>query len=207
LDTVVMKGKTKPRNCRATLGRVEVCNSGYGFNGWLGLAQIWVRGEHIVQGVVKVNDSYFNLEPYNSPAWRNLVMCQEVGHTLGLGHTDENFYNQPDGTCMDYSADPGPNQHPNQHDYEMLEEIYAHLDGVNTYVSSVEEEGGGRGDGNGKGKPAGVGQEIDLDDPAAWGQVVKQDARGRNSLYRQNLSNGESVFTFVIWVEGTEDGN
>src|SRR3990167_9769455 len=39
LDTTIVAGGTTPRNCRATSGRVEVCNSKYGNNGWLGLAQ------------------------------------------------------------------------------------------------------------------------------------------------------------------------
>ena len=199
LDTVIKAGKTKPRTCKATLGRVEVCNSKYGFNGWLGIAQIWVSGSHIVQGVTKVNDSYFNTSTYNTPAWRNLVMCQEVGHTLGLDHQDENFANANLGTCMDYTNDPEANQHPNQHDYDMLETIYAHLDSVNTVFFSSGDTG--TGGGNGKGAPAGVGQDMDFSNPSAWGQAVRQDARGNNSLYARDLGNGEKLFTFVIWAE------
>ena len=60
LDTVIVPGQTKPRNCRSSSGRVEVCNYTYGRNGWLGVAQIWTNGSHIVQGVVKLNDTYFN---------------------------------------------------------------------------------------------------------------------------------------------------
>src|SRR3989344_2379931 len=44
LDTTIVSGGTNPRNCRASSGRVEVCNSKYGNNGWLGLAQIWASG-------------------------------------------------------------------------------------------------------------------------------------------------------------------
>ncbi|MBI2635673.1 MAG: hypothetical protein HYW79_04015 [Parcubacteria group bacterium] len=193
LDTVVDLGKTKPRTCKATTGRVEVCSEKYGFNGWLGVAQIWVNGEHITKGAVKVNDSYFNTATYNTPEWRNLVMCQEVGHTLGLDHQDEIFDNPNLGTCMDYTSDPSTNQHPNQHDYDELAEIYAHLDGFDTALFSV--------DGGGNGKPATVGQDIDLNDPSAWGKAVKQDARGNNSLYERNLGNGEKLFTFVIWAK------
>jgi hypothetical protein len=40
-------------------------------------------------------------------------MCQEVGHTFGLDHQDENFNNTNLGTCMDYTNDPSTNQHPN----------------------------------------------------------------------------------------------
>ena len=141
LDTTVVAGGTKPRNCRPTTGRVEVCNALYGSNGWLGIAQIWVSGSHITKGVVKVNDTYFNTATYNSPAWRNLVMCQEVGHTFGLAHQDEAFDNPNLGTCMDYTSSPGTNQHPNQHDYDQLEAIYAHLDSTTTVGSAVPSPG------------------------------------------------------------------
>lgn len=203
LDTVVAKGSTKPRNCKAKDGRVEVCNARYGFTGWLGIAQIWVSTDHITKGVVKVNDNYFDTATYNTPAWRNTVMCQEVGHTLGLAHQDEDFYNAPLGTCMDYSADPTPNQHPNQHDYDMLETIYAHLDSVDTVGPPADDGGNGKGNGKGggKGKPAGVGADIDLNDPSAWGSAVRQDAKGRNSLHVRDLGNGEKLFTFVIWAD------
>ncbi|MEK7166776.1 MAG: hypothetical protein AAB874_08265, partial [Patescibacteria group bacterium] len=132
LDTQIVTGGTNARRCRPTAGRVEVCNSTYGSNGWLGLAQIWVSGSHITQGVSKMNDTYFNTSTYNKPAWRNLVLCQEVGHIFGLDHQDENFANPPLGTCMDYTSDPNSNQHPNAHDYEELELIYAHLDSTTT---------------------------------------------------------------------------
>jgi len=190
LDTAIKAGKTKPRACKATNGRVEVCSSKYGFNGWLGIAQIWISSEHITQGIVKVNDSYFSTKTYNTPAWRNLVMCQEVGHTLGLDHQDEIFDNPNLGTCMDYTNDPSANQHPNQHDYDQLEAIYAHLDGINTVFSS-----------SGVSSPDGVGQNINLDNPSAWGQAVRKDSRGNNSLYMRDLGHGEKLFTFVIWAQ------
>src|SRR6266571_1036837 len=104
-------------------------------NGWLGVAQIWVSGLHIIQGTVKLNDTYFNTSTYNKPEWRNLVMCQEVGHTFGLDHQDTNFSNTNLGTCMDYTSNPlGPpdNEHPNQHDYDELVTIYNHLDSTTT---------------------------------------------------------------------------
>src|SRR5262245_58795166 len=44
LDTIIVAGGTRPRNCRPTSGRVEVCNAGYGNTGWLGVAQIWITG-------------------------------------------------------------------------------------------------------------------------------------------------------------------
>src|SRR6187401_2877596 len=77
-------GLSSARTCKPTLGRVEVCNSKYGNNGWLGIAQIWASGNHITQGTTKLNDTYFSTSRYNTTAWRNLVSCQEVGHDVGL---------------------------------------------------------------------------------------------------------------------------
>ncbi len=170
LDTTIVAGATRPKNCRPTSGRVEVCNASYGNNGWLGIAQIWISGSHITQGVVKLNDTYFNTPTYNSPAWRNLVMCQEIGHTLGLDHQDTNFGNANLGTCMDYTSNPsGPpsNEHPNSHDYEQLGIIYAHLDSTTT-VGSVAPSSG-------------------------------QLQRVRDDLWVQDLGNGRRIFTFVFW--------
>jgi len=189
LDTTVVPSET--RGCKASNGSVEVCNGKYGFNGWLGIAQIWINTDgHIVKGMTKVNDTYFNTSTYNTPAWRNLVMCQEVGHTLGLAHQDEVFDNPNLGTCMDYTNNPLTNQHPNDHDYAQLELIYEHLDDTDTTTGSLVSH---RGNGSGA--------EGNLDDPSAWGKAVKQDEYGKNSPYERNLGNGEKLFTFIIWAE------
>jgi hypothetical protein len=187
LDTVIVAGGTRPRQCRATLGRAEVCSDKYGFNGWLGIASIWASGDHITQSVVKVNDSYFNTATYNTPAWRNLVMCQEVGHAFGLDHQDENFNNTPLGTCMDYSNDPNPNQHPNAHDYEQLETIYAHLDGTTTVGPSTVA-------------PPAM-NEISLDGPGQWGRLVDVSHDGATSVFELDFGGGHKVITFVTWAD------
>src|SRR5512141_1805334 len=141
LDTTIVPGSSNPRNCKATTGMVQVCNASYGNNGWLGVAGIYITGGvHITKGYVKLNDYYFNTSTYNTPAWRQLVVCQEVGHTFGLDHQDTNFNNTNLGTCMDYTSNPyGPpdNEHPNQHDYDELVTIYSHLDSVTTLKSST----------------------------------------------------------------------
>ncbi len=119
------------KNCGAVAGRVEVCNDTYGYRngGWLGVATISASGDHITKATVKLNDTFLRGGgAYDSDAWRQMVMCQEIGHTFGLGHQDEDFNNPNLGTCMDYTNDPTTNQHPNQHDYDELGTIYAHLD-------------------------------------------------------------------------------
>lgn len=188
LDTVIVSGGGG-KNCRPTSGRVEVCNKKYGNNGWLGIASVWVSGTHITQGTVKLNDTYFLSQTYNTPAWRNLVMCQEVGHTFGLGHQDEFFDNANLGTCMDYTNNPSTNQHPNIHDYDQLELIYAHLDGTTTVGSATTPS---------------AKSDVELDGPQQWGKVINKSKNGKPSLYERDLGGGHKVFTFVIWTDETE---
>ncbi len=66
VNTHLAPGRTNPKICRPTSGRVEVCNASYGRTGWLGVAQIWASGSHITQGVAKLNDTYFNTASYNT---------------------------------------------------------------------------------------------------------------------------------------------
>lgn len=192
LDTTIVPGGTSPKNCRATSGRVEVCNSKYGRNGWLGLAQIWISGDHITQGVTKVNDTYFNSVQYNTPAWRNLVMCQEVGHTLGLDHQDEVFNNTNLETCMDYTNSPDSNQHPNQHDYDELGIIYAHLDGFTTIQSGIQKLPLGQSISNGI--LAG-----DFGSRSDWGRELRNN--GHVALFERDFGAGNKMYTFTIWAQ------
>ncbi len=201
--TVATTGNTSsPRKCSPTSGRVEVCSEKYGNNGWLGLAQIWISGSHITQGAVKVNDTYFSMASYNTPAWRNLVMCQEVGHILGLGHNDGNMLNLNKGTCMDYTNDParadgfGDNQHPNTHDYEQLVTIYGqHTDTMTTVAATLLAKFG-FGSFSNKSR-----DDVDFGDSAEWGKTIKTDEHGKSSLYERDFGNGKKLHTFVIWAE------
>lgn len=191
-----LKAQKRVKGCVGTNGMVEVCNASYGANGWLGIAQIWVNGEHITKGVVKLNDTYYKTATYNTPAWRNAVVCQEIGHTLGLGHNDEDF-NTTNGTCMDYSYDPALNQHPDAHDYQMLATMYAHLDTFDSYTKATTTQSSAA---NGSGES--VGQNINHNNASAWGEVVKRDAKNNPSLYARKATSGEMVFTHVTWVPG-----
>lgn len=192
LDTTVVPGYANPKNCRATAGQVEVCNSRYGGTGWLGIASIWASGNHITQATVKLNDTYFNTTKYNTPEWRAFVMCQEVGHVFGLDHQDENFTNANLDTCMDYTNLPASNQHPNQHDYDMLDTIYAHLDSSTSISQTTASQ-----------SPATNNEQVPVDsnNPHEWGRAIRTSSNGHHSLYVRDLGNDNKIFTFVVWAE------
>lgn len=199
-DTSIVPGLTDGRRCRATNGRVEVCNSKYGNNGWLGIASIWVNGDHITKGTVKFNDTYFNTATYNTPAWRQFVACQEIGHTFGLDHQDINFSNANLGTCMDYTNDPDgtrlnqlDNQHPNQHDYDELGIIYQHLDTFTTALSSIFSKKSSSSAGTGEA------DDIDTSNPGEWGKTIQKGRDGRSAVHERDLGKGQKVFTFIVW--------
>lgn len=193
LDVVVVTGTKNPRTCKPTVGAIEVCSAEYGKNGWLGIAQIWAKGDHITQAVTKVNDTYFKTTTYNTPAWRQLVMCQEVGHDFGLDHQDEDFSNPNLGSCMDYTSDPSTNQHPNTHDYEELGIIYAHNDTSTTVGASALP----------KAMPPAMGQ-IDFDTPGQWGRLVSSSANGRSQVFELDFGQGNKVITHVFWADPSD---
>lgn len=182
LDTVVVAGAKNPKTCKPTLGQVEVCNARYGQNGWLGLAQIWLSDSHITQGSTKMNDTYFSLAKYNTPEEKNHVMCQEVGHTLGLGHQDES--GAALGTCMDYSTSVG-SQHPNSHDYEQLGLIYAHLDSTTTVGAS-------------SGGTLATKDPSDNNNRLNWGRRVFRSPNGYYEIYEKQFSDNSKLVTSVI---------
>jgi hypothetical protein len=116
------------------------------------------------------------------------VACQEIGHTFGLGHQDENLDNTNLGSCMDYTSNPVSNEHPNQHDYDQLVRIYEHLD---TVEDPPVDDGGSSGCNprSPKCNPAAV--------PAGWGRLVSK--HGPQEVFELDLGNGNKQITHVTW--------
>jgi hypothetical protein len=185
LDTLVVKGSRNSSTCRPTLGQVEVCNWRYGSNGWLGLAQIWVSGNHITQATTKMNDTYFNKSRYNKPEEKNHVMCQEIGHTLGLAHQDESGLTL--NTCMDYSNSL-TSQHPNAHDYELLSQLYAHLDSTTT-VGVTKTASAAAQDGS------------DKNLKKNWGKIKFKSNDIHQEIYEKTFNDGSKIVSAVYWAE------
>ena len=195
-NTTIVSGGANPKPCKAANGMVQVCAAKYGYTGWLGVAQIWITGSHITKGTVKLNDSYFSLSTYNQSYWRQMVVCQEVGHTFGLDHQDTDVTNTNLGTCMDYTNNPlGPpdNQHPNNHDYEELDTVYNHNDSISMVATQPVASSSP--------SPPTIqltALETSADD---WGRAVRFTSSGRGRVFVNELSPTERVITFVTWTE------
>jgi hypothetical protein len=173
----IAPGSGNRRNCSAVAGAVKVCNSTYGANGWLGLAQIWLSGGHISQGTTKVNDTYFNGN-YPITEQRH-VMCQEVGHDFGLGHTSENGSSQ--NTCMDYyqntSNSDWQSTGPNTHDFAQLETQHhwgtSNLMGTDALTEAARV-------------PVFL-QGVELEHPWQWGTPMEWNRDGQPVTYRLKI--------------------
>lgn len=200
IELVEVPGSTSPKSCRPTAGRIEACNARYGNTGWLGIAQIWASGSHITQAITKLNDTYFDTATYNTPAWRQMVTCQEIAHDFGLGHQDETFDNVNLGSCMDYTNDPDggaggvsnsdpSNIEPNSHDFNQLLSIYNHRDSSNTATSTL---------------PNSAGQDDD-NHPGSWGRLVHSSPNGRVQVFELDMGRGLKKITHVFWADPERD--
>ena len=203
---------TTKRKCGSMAGRIEICNLKYGQNGWLGIAGISISGSHITKGYTKLNDTYYAMAQYDTPAWRRMVVCQEIAHDMGLDHQDETFDNANLGSCMDYTNDPDggaggassndpSNVSPNSHDFQQLSSIYSHTDSTTTLSSIFDVMASSLS------RPQTV--EEMLNDADQWGAPVRYDAHGRPNLFMMPLGpnhevghEGEEMFSFVhvFWV-------
>jgi hypothetical protein len=204
---------TSRKRCSPITGQILVCNELYGQRGWLGIATIWADSKgHITAGTTKLNDTYFNMARYSSPAWHRMVACQEIGHDFGLAHQNEIFTNVNTGSCMDYTNAPaggvlngfnyGPsNEHPNAHDTEQLNTIYGHSDSYSTNTASTNF--GIRQ----VGKPAARPLPDPGDRIADWGAAIDHDEKGRPHIFVRQLPGGGAMITHVLWApdaKGTE---
>ena len=175
VETRIVNGKTTGNLCKATEGRVEVCNAQYGQNGWLGVTTVWVDRGHIVQAVVKMNDSYFGSGEFDDPVAKRHTMCQEIGHSLGLDHTYHH-------TCMNDNQeailDPA-NDAPSARNLRELERIYRHRDDETT-VAQIDLA------------PAFTAEESVAPEPRA--------GKKRERVIREQLGGNRQRITYVTWI-------
>lgn len=193
LNLRVVEGSTTGRRCRPSNGRVQVCSAAYGDNGILYVATVFVIDSHITQGTIQLNDTYLNAAPFNTRPWRRHILCQQIGFTLGLGLQDTDPFNTNLGSCTDLTSNPsGPprNTQPNRHDFDMLKQIYAHLDDDDDLTLA------------GSANPAlDASAGTDISAAESWGAKTLESADGSSALYVRDLGNGLTTHTLVSWAK------
>ena len=131
----------QPQITNANKGDITVTESFSPF--WLGLARIFIDGDHITRGEVKLNTKL--LDDYPAGA-ADHVLCQEIGHVLGLDHNRDGAQGgSPDDSCMNDQVSLFATQYtsPNSHDTGQLNANYSHVD-----PSADGDDGEGGGGGN-----------------------------------------------------------
>lgn len=186
-------------SCPTVTGAISSCDGSYGNTGWLGLATIYLTsGNHIAKGKSRVNNTYFNRSPYNTTAYRQFVICQEIGHNFGLGHVNEIFNNPNTGSCMDYTNDPDGgaggasptdknNMHPNAHDYSLINSKHNHIGFIAPEMAAAE---------------LAVPRALEAYDPVVesqFGKLVYSANGGRTQRFELEFANGWKAANWVIW--------
>jgi len=123
---LTMKDVKHDVECSQSSGILKVCNGNYGETDWKGVNEVLIKEGYISSSVAKMNEFYLGDE--NLWNERRYTMCHEMGHGLGLGHADTNFFNTDLNTCMDYTNHPQNNLKPNEGDFAKLGKLYGGKD-------------------------------------------------------------------------------
>lgn len=107
--------------CTRVDGVMIVCNGNFGDTGWVGINENSIQRNAIISSVSKMNEYYLRNANF---AHRRFTMCHEIGHGLGLPHTDENPYNSNLGNCLDYTDDPEENLYPGEVNFNKVASMY-----------------------------------------------------------------------------------
>jgi hypothetical protein len=93
---------TTDPDCEPVNGAVKVCNKNWGATGWNGINYAVIDEDgYIYSSTANMNEFYLKMA---QNAKKQYVMCHEMGHSFGLGHLDESYWNKNLGSCMDYTA-------------------------------------------------------------------------------------------------------
>jgi hypothetical protein len=187
--------------CPHYSGYISVCNGNYGGTGWGGLALLWTDYYgHAIYGWALQNDYYFSGSSATNTAWRQHIICQEIGHVFGLGHVNEIVTNANTGSCMDYTNDPDGgsggypgdknNMHPNSHDYAFINARHNHVGRLLPGFAPAEADLAR--------EMLETTQQFDVRTMRGFGRLVFSAKDGVADRYELNLPSGARVTTWAI---------
>lgn len=120
--SIMEEAGTYDPNCKAPENKIMVCNGDYGETKWRGITESTEDFQGLIYSTTARMNEYYLLN-MDSGAWL-YTMCHELGHTIGLAHTDENFNNADLGDCMDYTNNLGTNAKPTSLNFQKLFALY-----------------------------------------------------------------------------------
>mmetsp|Transcript_35070 Transcript_35070/g.76874 ORF Transcript_35070/g.76874 Transcript_35070/m.76874 type:complete len:355 (+) Transcript_35070:137-1201(+) len=125
LETEVVQDYLTDNKCNAEEGLMMVCNGNHGDNNMLGFNDLVFDQRGVIYSSVATMNEYY----LSNAGWeeRLYTMCHEMGHGLGLPHTDENPYNADTFNCMDYTDNPENNILPGDVNFSKLRDIYGEV--------------------------------------------------------------------------------
>jgi hypothetical protein len=159
-DTMTLYTDTRPypqHNCTTEEGYLKVCNGNYGATQWVGATALLMNGKNgnITSAYAKMNEYYIFSRNGSIPIYgtnetnlhfhRQYTMCHEVGHGLGLPHTDEDFYNKDTGNCLDITNTPENNMQPDRENFITLKKEYGKMNDQEDNPYTATEKSGDSG--------------------------------------------------------------
>lgn len=125
--------------CEPDDNKSKVCNGNYGDTQWRGINQVLIQNGYIVATTSKMNEFYLEKA---SVAQKRYTMCHEIGHSFGLPHTDEDFFNPDLGNCMDYTSNPSANLSPDESNFVFLKDLYGAVPAEGRFLASSQRTRG-----------------------------------------------------------------
>lgn len=193
-----------PYRCPFYTGYIAVCNGNYGGTGWGGLAFLARDGYgHAYGGWALQNDYYTGYgSSATAVAWRQHIICQEIGHLFGLGHVNEITTNRNVGSCMDYTNDPDGgaggypgdpnNMHPYSHDYAFINQRHNHIGSLIPGFAAPEADASR--------VVSEAMKQFDVKTMKGFGRLVFSAKDGNAERYELDLQGGALATTWVIKV-------